>query len=108
MDNEGFTLLMWAAWGGTEAVVELALNQPNVDLEARDNGGSTALLVAAEEGHKQVVLQLLARGANPAVEDNEGKTMLWWAQENGWVDLAAQLFVFPGPVPFSLDSSDSD
>ena len=60
VDNSGYTMLMTAAWwGGEEAVVELALNQPNVDLEARDNGGSTALLVAAEEGHKQVVLQLL-------------------------------------------------
>ena len=97
VNNEGFTLLMEAAWGGEEAVVEIALNQPNVDLEARSIRGRTALLEAAEEGHKQVVEQLLARGANPAVEDTDGNTMLRWAQENGWVDLAAQFFAFPGP-----------
>ena len=97
VDNSGYTLLMEAAWGGEEAVVELALNQPNIDLEAMSVHGETALLVAAEEGHKQVVLQLLARGANPAVEDHRGNTMLRWAQENGWVDLAAQFFAYPGP-----------
>ena len=75
----------------------LLLDQPNVNLKARNVDGRTALLVAAEEGHKQVVLQLLARGANPAVEDHRGNTMLRWAQENGWVDLAAQFFAYPGP-----------
>ena len=107
-NGDGYTPLMWAAGGGREEVVALLLGQPAINLEARDQEGRTALLLAAEEGHQGVVEQLLAGGANPAVMDTEGRTLLWWAQEYGWVDIAAQLFVFPGPVPFSLDSSDSD
>ena len=103
VSDSGYTMLMLAARGGVVELVELALNQPNLNLEARNVRGRTALLVAARAGHKQVVLQLLASGANPAVKDNEDKTMLWWAQANGWVDLAAQLFAFPGPVPFNLN-----
>jgi len=48
-------------------------------------------------GHQQVVQLLLDRGANPAVEDSSGNTMLRGAQENGWKDLATQFFHFPGP-----------
>ena len=99
VDHEGTTLLMAAAWGGEEAVVDFALNQPNVDLEARSVHGETALLVAAAQIHQRVVEQLLARGANPAVEDHRGNTMLRLAQENGWVDLATRFFHYPGPSP---------
>ena len=103
----GDTPLMLAARHGREEVVELLLAQPNIDLEVRDQEGRTALLLAAEEDHQGVVEQLLAGGADAAVMDTEGRTPLWWALKNGWVDLAAQLFHHPGPVPYSLDYSDS-
>ena len=104
----GRSPLMVAAEHGREEVAALLLGQPTIDLELRNLWGKTALLLAAEEGHQGVVEQLLAGGANSAVMDTEGRTLLWWAQEYGWGDLAAQLFVNPGPVPFSLDYSDSD
>ena len=106
-DGRGDTPLIWAAEHGREEVVALLLGQPNINLELRDQEGRTALLLAAEEGHQGVVEQLLAGGADAAVMDTEGRTPLWWALKNGWVDLAAQLFHHPGPVPYSLDYSDS-
>ena len=139
-DGDGWSPLMWAAMSGREEVVELLLGHSDINLEARSQGGTTALFVAAAHGHPSVVQQLLAGGADPearnvrgvtalllaaeeghlgvveqllaggadaAVMDTEGRTPLWWALKNGWVDLAAQLFVHPGPVPFSVDYSDS-
>ena len=53
------------------------------DLPRRSSLRGDSFPVAAEEGHQQV-----DRGANYAVEDNEGKTMLRWARIHEWADLA--------------------
>ncbi|MGZ8471465.1 MAG: ankyrin repeat domain-containing protein, partial [Gemmatirosa sp.] len=41
-----------------------------------------ALLKAAEWGHVEVVRLLLARGADPKLKDNAGRTARWWAVNN--------------------------
>ena len=72
-DGVGSTPLMWAAGGGREEVVALLLGQPNINIEARNVSGRTALLVAAENGaFLQVVQLLLHHGADPAAVDNSG------------------------------------
>jgi len=75
-DGEGCTTLMEAAGCGQEGVMELLLGLPNINLEVRDQWGSTAFLLAAWGGNLQVVEQLLARGADTAVVNNQGYTML--------------------------------
>lgn len=74
------TLLMWAA-GYDEKVkpddavrtVQLLLDR-GARIEDRDNRGRTALMIAAETGHTEIVDLLLARGADPAMRDASGKT----------------------------------
>jgi hypothetical protein len=46
----------------------------------RDQEGKTALMSAAESGNLQVVEHLLERGANPLIQDGNGKTALDFAK----------------------------
>ena len=78
-DGDGWSPLIWAAEHGREEVVELLLGQPAINLEARNQVGSTALLLAAEWGHLRVVKLLLHHGADTAAVDNDGRSVLDWA-----------------------------
>ncbi len=77
------TALMWAS-GHTNEVppsdgaktVGLLLAR-GADLTARDDRGRTALMIAAQRGHKHIVELLLDHGADRTMTDNEGKTA--WA-----------------------------
>jgi len=60
---------MWAAMmGRTETV--LALIAANADVHAKNNGGYTALMRAAENGHTEIVLALIAANADVHAKDN--------------------------------------
>ena len=63
-----------------------------------DAAGDTALLAAARAGHAEVVLQILQRGANPAVANSLGDTALHWACYRGDVGVAAKLLEKGAPV----------
>jgi ankyrin repeat protein len=65
-------------------VVRLLLEDYKVDVEAKNDGGKTALLWAAENGHEAVVKTLLAwNGTDPESKDNDGRTPLLWAARKG-------------------------
>jgi ankyrin repeat protein len=73
------TLLMWAS-GPDESAPEpqaIKVVQEMLDLGARiddrDARGRTALMIAAEGGHAGIADLLLARGADPALKDKDGK-----------------------------------
>ena len=53
------------------------------DVNHRDDGGATALIMASQEGHLAVVEALLAKGAELDVQDNNGVTALVMASQNG-------------------------
>ncbi len=76
------TALMWAAGHdegvGAESVgrvVDLLIAH-GAALDAADNRGRTALMIAAAAGDAAVVDLLLARGADRAMKDKAGKTAL--------------------------------
>jgi ankyrin repeat protein len=82
------TLLMWAAGYAdgagaldAEAIAGLALDR-GADIDAKDNRGRTALMIAADAGHLGIVDLLLARGAARDLRDNAGKTALDLATDN--------------------------
>ena len=49
----------------------------------KDTEGNTPLIMAAYNGHSEVVDMLIKRGANVNDKDNEDKTALMWAAYNG-------------------------
>src|SRR5690242_3349810 len=72
------TALMWAAgyedgFGERDALDVIALlHDAGAPIDATDNRGRTALMIAAERGHVAVVQALLARGADRSVRDRTG------------------------------------
>ena len=60
------------------AVLKLFLNS-GIDVNSRDNGGNTALMVASLRGHKEVAKLLISKGADVNAKDKYGRTPLIWA-----------------------------
>jgi len=64
-----------------EAVVNLVLDR-GADIDAADNRGRTALMIAADAGHAGMVDVLIARGAMRDLKDKDGKTALDLTADN--------------------------
>jgi ankyrin repeat protein len=76
------TALMWAAGHedgvgvhAAESTVDLLLSR-GAQVDAIDDRGRTALMMAAELGHAEIVEMLIGRGADQTVRDKSGKTAL--------------------------------
>jgi ankyrin repeat domain-containing protein 50 len=75
-------LLIATGWGVQPVVVQMLLEK-GADVTARDDGGMTALHLAAENGHGAVITLLLEKGADVTAKSNNGWTALHLAAENG-------------------------
>ena len=80
--NAGTTALMMAALNNDNPGVIKLLLDSGLDINARDNGGRTALMLAAEWSTSRIINILLSVGADIAVKDNEGKRAANYAREN--------------------------
>lgn len=76
-----FTALYAASHKGNKDSVKLLLTQPGVKLDETNDGGDTALMVAAEGGHAEIVEMLLKAGANVNITDIGGETAITRAQK---------------------------
>ncbi|KAI7975791.1 hypothetical protein EIK77_005541 [Talaromyces pinophilus] len=73
-----------AAFHGLLHSIEVLLSRrPDIDLEAREDFDRTALIVAAENGHADVVQFLIEKGANLEAQDYDDRTALYAAAESG-------------------------
>ena len=57
------------------------------DVNERNNGGQTALILAVIFGHTDLVRLLVNAGANPRLRDNLGLDAVEWAQRRGLSDI---------------------
>ena len=60
-----------------------ALLDKGADIDARSNDGSTALILAAQQGATSSAKVLLARGADVNAKTNDGETALTIATSKG-------------------------
>ena len=74
--------LTQAVTSGDASAVSTALAS-GADVNERNNGGQTALILAVIFGHTDLVRQLVKAGANPRLRDNLGLDAIEWAQRRG-------------------------
>src|SRR5688500_3744222 len=75
------------------------------DVNERNNGGQTALILAVIFGRTDIVHLLVKAGANPRLRDNLGLDAVEWAQRRGLSDIV-DLFtdrVRPADPPVNTD-----
>ena len=91
-EDDGQTLLSFAAKNGLVRAMELLFEQEGVSSDKPDRWGQTAPADAAWNRHEVVVKILLGREeANPDKPDNDGQTPLWQATERGHERVVALL-----------------
>jgi hypothetical protein len=89
--------LTQAVTSGDANAVRAAL-ATGADVNERNNGGQTALILAVIFGHTELVRLLVKSGANPHLRDNLGLDAVEWAQRRGFT-AALELFNQAPPEP---------
>ncbi|HEU4433519.1 MAG TPA: ankyrin repeat domain-containing protein [Pyrinomonadaceae bacterium] len=96
--------LTQAVTSGDANAVRAAL-ATGADVNERNNGGQTALILAVIFGHTDLVRLLVKSGANPHLRDNLGLDAIEWAQRRG---LPMDLFAIAPPAPPPKPQTDTD
>jgi|GEM_PF-2794737 FOG: Ankyrin repeat len=88
----GETSLIRAVRDGNGSKIVALLNH-GVDVNARDNDGSTALMIAAAVAKPDIVRTLLDRGADANIKNRRGHTALMSAADSGQAKNAETLLM---------------
>ena len=70
---------MIAVSQGQTKVVELLLENQTIDLNLRNKGGCTALMLAANRSDVKMVEYLIKKGADPEIKDSNGHSTSYYA-----------------------------
>lgn len=87
---QGNTAQMGVAFRGNDAIAARLL-QEDCDVNARNNAGQTALMMAALFNREKQIEMLLAAGADPEIADASGRTAAAVARTQGNAALAEKL-----------------
>ncbi|KAI4872225.1 hypothetical protein NFI96_012399 [Prochilodus magdalenae] len=105
LDSEGRPPLHSVAWRGNTAAGRLFLRAREVIVDlACKKQGATALSIASQEGHSNVVAMLLEKGADPDHVDHYGRSPVKVAGKRGLFNIVRLLESygakpFPGFIP---------
>ena len=81
--EDGMTALHMAARAGNLEAVVCLLRSSRISINIQDDGGWTPLVWAIEHKHLALVKQLIAKGADPSIMDDEENIGLHWAAYSG-------------------------
>ncbi|KAK5870527.1 hypothetical protein PBY51_003468 [Eleginops maclovinus] len=90
-DIMGFTCLHLAAKLGHHDIIDHLLSKASKYINCQDDGGWTPITWAIEYKHKELVLLLLARGADVNIRDKEENVCVHWAALSGCDNVAQAL-----------------
>ena len=93
-ENINFTFelaLLEAVTVGNSEAVEFLLQLETVNIDHTNEEGKTALMLACERGHEDIVHSLLSAGANVNIQDNKGWTALMIASEHNHISIIQML-----------------
>ncbi|HEX5965931.1 MAG TPA: ankyrin repeat domain-containing protein, partial [Pyrinomonadaceae bacterium] len=96
--------LTQAVTSGDANAVRAAL-AGGADVNERNNGGQTALILAVIFSHTDVVRLLVQAGADPRLRDNLGLDAVEWAHRRGLTDIVD---LFTGQVPVQQPPIEND
>ncbi|XP_076857757.1 uncharacterized protein ankrd50l [Brachyhypopomus gauderio] len=105
LDMEGRPPLHSVAWRGHLAAGEVLLGAKGIDVDlACKKQGATALSIASQEGHADIVARLLEKGAEPDHVDHYGRSPVKVAGKRGHFSIVRLLESygakpFPGLIP---------
>ena len=95
--HNGMTPLMVACKTGHHGIVQCLLHEPNIDIDAVDSNGKSALHFAILTS--KIVTSLATKGANPNIRDKSGWTPLDYAIGHNKIDTVSALL----QSPYQLD-----
>ena len=87
-DNDNTTALMSACINNEFEIVKLLCEQENIDLDAVDSEGITALMYCVDENCIQSGRELILHGVNPHIKNNFGFSASETARENNFIQFA--------------------
>jgi ankyrin repeat protein len=79
-----WTVFMRAASAGDVETVRRLAND-GIEVNGQSPNGTTALMAAVKNGHKETALELIELGADLGLADTEGMTAVEWARQKGQV-----------------------
>uniref|UniRef100_A0A1X7T1V1 Uncharacterized protein n=1 Tax=Amphimedon queenslandica TaxID=400682 RepID=A0A1X7T1V1_AMPQE len=93
-ENMNFTFelaLLEAVTAGNNEAMEFLLQLETVNIDHTNEEGKTALMLACERGHEDIVHSLLSAGANVNIQDNKGWTAVMIASEHNHISIIHML-----------------
>ena len=90
-DNDGFSLLHWAAQDGNTSLI-IKLLSLGLDVDSTNNGGFTPLMTAVLNDKQNAFDILIQNGADPSFKDNNGFSVLHCAAEGGIPPLSSSCY----------------
>ncbi|KAJ5078148.1 ankyrin repeat and death domain-containing protein [Anaeramoeba ignava] len=101
-DQKKWTALISASHYGKYGVVKELLNVKDIDLQAKNDLGGTALHHAAHQGHVEIVEELCSQNADINAQDFFGFTPLHYAKD---IKVAEKMLKFKERIDFNIKNS---